>query len=428
MVERMNSTCFCVSLKEDALKQALKTELHSPHVFDLIEKNCPHLFSTRPVFVANSQTQRMAQVVQAIESVVAMPAYRADILSKASDIVRHDPGGAKGVFFSYDFHVNNEQLGLIEVNTNAGGALLNAVLARAQHACCDAMNATISMKAAAQTLEATIVEMFHNEWHLSRQHRHQAALLRTIAIVDEAPEKQFLYPEFLLFQQLFQRHGLQAIIADPSDLQWHDNALWCGDLKIDMVYNRLTDFLLETPSSQALRDAYLANAVVLTPHPQAHAFFADKRNLVSWSNPAYLQWLGVPADTQKILLENIPHTEQVQPDNASRLWAERRTLFFKPSAGFGGRAAYRGDKLTKRVWQDIVESDYIAQSIVTPGECVTGSITQPAQLKFDLRNYTYNGHVQWIAARIYQGQTTNFRTPGGGFAPVYRIDDGVVSM
>jgi hypothetical protein len=24
-----------------------------------------------------------------------------------------------------------------------------------------------------------------------------------------------------------------------------------------------------------------------------------------------------------------------------------------------------------------------------------------------------------VAARLYQGQTTNFRTPGGGFAPVF---------
>lgn len=40
-------------------------------------------------------------------------------------------------------------------------------------------------------------------------------------------------------------------------------------------------------------------------------------------------------------------------------------------------------------------------------------------LKFDLRNYIYNGAVQWVGARLYQGQTTNFRTPGGGFAPVY---------
>ncbi len=42
-------------------------------------------------------------------------------------------------------------------------------------------------------------------------------------------------------------------------------------------------------------------------------------------------------------------------------------------------------------------------------------------MKFDLRDYAYDGEVQWVAARLYQGQTTNFRTPGGGFAPVYSL-------
>jgi hypothetical protein len=35
-----------------------------------------------------------------------------------------------------------------------------------------------------------------------------------------------------------------------------------------------------------------------------------------------------------------------------------------------------------------------------------------------------------IAARLYQGQTTNFRTIGGGFAPVYLVhaqDEGCVT-
>jgi hypothetical protein len=27
--------------------------------------------------------------------------------------------------------------------------------------------------------------------------------------------------------------------------------------------------------------------------------------------------------------------------------------------------------------------------------------------------------VQLIAARLWRGQTTNFRSPGGGFAPVF---------
>ena len=38
--------------------------------------------------------------------------------------------------------------------------------------------------------------------------------------------------------------------------------------------------------------------------------------------------------------------------------------------------------------------------------------------KLDLRHYVYKGQTQLISARLYQGQTTNFRTPGGGFAQV----------
>ncbi|NJM56103.1 MAG: hypothetical protein HC841_09630 [Verrucomicrobiae bacterium] len=47
----------------------------------------------------------------------------------------------------------------------------------------------------------------------------------------------------------------------------------------------------------------------------------------------------------------------------------------------------------------------------------------PQLFKTDVRAYTYDGHIQLVAARLYQGQTTNFRTPGGGFAPVQIVAD-----
>jgi hypothetical protein len=75
-----------------------------------------------------------------------------------------------------------------------------------------------------------------------------------------------------------------------------------------------------------------------------------------------------------------------------------------------GRATYRGEKITKRVWQDILAGDYVAQALVIPGERSIGSTDNPSSLKFDLRVYVYDGKVQWTAARMYQGQTTNFRT------------------
>jgi hypothetical protein len=415
-MERLNSECFCISLEPSALRQALASEVGEPGLFELIQQRCPYLFATRPVFLSQQHMQRMARLVEAVESVLALAAYRADVLATAPAIAHHDPGGAKGVFFGYDFHVTERGFGLIEINTNAGGAMLNAVLARAQRACCAAIDGLLPPSATADQFEEDIIAMFRNEWSLSGRE----GPLRSIAIVDEDPEQQYLYPEFVLFQRLFQRHGMQAVIAGPRDFSVRGGKLWHGDVAIDLVYNRLTDFMLADPASATLREAYLADAMVLTPHPRAHALYADKRNLAWLSDATRLQAWGVPQETKDVLLAGIPHTEVVDTRYAERLWQARRRLFFKPFAGFGGRAAYRGDKLTQRVWQEILAGGYVAQALVAPGGRVISNQEPVQLLKFDLRNYVYEGQVQWIAARLYQGQTTNFRTPGGGFAPVFQ--------
>ena len=69
--------------------------------------------------------------------------------------------------------------------------------------------------------EQGIVDMFRHEWHLAGLAGPDALArpLTSIAIVDEAPVGQYLYPEFLLVQQLFERHGLHAVIADPAITQ-----------------------------------------------------------------------------------------------------------------------------------------------------------------------------------------------------------------
>lgn len=421
--EQLNSSCFCTSLDKSALKSALSGELHDDTLFELIEERCPFLFSARPVFIARSQADRIDEVVHALESVIGLPAYRELVLADAPDIAKIGPNGARGVFFGYDFHPDGGKLGLIEINTNAGGAMLNAAVARAHRTCClddEKLSQAVLFGA---LFEDEIVQMFQSEWASAKR----TTPLRTIAIVDTQPQQQYLYPEFLLFQRLFACNGINAVIADPSELSFRDGALWFGGLKIDLVYNRLTDFMLEAPESRALHDAYREDAVVLTPHPQAHALYANKRNLTILSNAAALEGLGVPRATIDILVANVPFTESVTTGNAERLWSERRNLFFKPVAGYGGRAAYRGDKVTKRVWQEILEGEYIAQRVVAPGVRVAGTAGSPETLKFDLRSYVYGSRVQWTAARVYQGQTTNFRTPGGGFAPVYSLDDDQVA-
>ena len=86
--------------------------------------------------------------------------------------------------------------------------------------------------------------------------------------------------------------------------------------------------------------------------------------------------------------------------------------------GYGAKGAYRGDKITRRVFDEILAGDYVAQKLAPPGECSITLNGEIAVLKFDVRCYVYDGKIQLVAARLYQGQTTNFRTPGGGFSMV----------
>jgi uncharacterized circularly permuted ATP-grasp superfamily protein len=77
--------------------------------------------------------------------------------------------------------------------------------------------------------------------------------------------------------------------------------------------------------------------------------------------------------------------------------------------------------LTRRVFENILKGDYIAQNFVPAGERtmkIDGTVTTR---KVDIRLYTYAGKRLLTAARVYQGQATNFRTPGGGFAPVFQV-------
>jgi hypothetical protein len=203
-----------------------------------------------------------------------MPSYQARVLASAPGIAGFIPK-AHSVFFGYDFHLSANGSRLIEINTNAGGALINAVVARTQTACCGI---------AAVPPEHTFMEMFVNEWRAERGD----APLKTIAIVDENPQGQYMLPEFLLFQDLFGQHQIQAVICDPSALVFDGEALTVGAQVIDLVYNRLTDFDFSEPSNQALRAAYLSSAVVVTPHPRAHALYADKRNLALLTDAAVL--------------------------------------------------------------------------------------------------------------------------------------------
>jgi hypothetical protein len=419
LTDALNRDCHCISVNKEALHNSLEAHLRDSGLPEQLLDTHSHVFADSPVFLWHGHIKIMGEVIRAIERVTRNKSFRNFVLSAAPEGARQDLG-PRGVFFGYDFHLGAQGPRLIEINTNAGGALLNLYLAAAQQACCAEVITSLTDNIDFAEVETELFSMFINEWKLQRP----TETLHTVAIVDNEPAGQFLYAELLLFQSLFERRGIKAIVADPKDFAIREGGLWVGEQKIDLVYNRLTDFYLQSPESTCLPEAYRQGVAVFSPSPYVYALYADKRNLTLLSDPIRLREFGIDDETIATLEKSVPATVVVKQDNADQLWKNRKQLFFKPVTSYGSRGAYRGAKLTRRVWQNIVSSEYVAQAIVPPSERQLIINGEEKSLKLDIRCVTYDSEIQLLSARLYQGQTTNLRTEGGGLATVFPTPKG----
>lgn len=308
-----------------------------------------------------------------------------------------DPGN-KSIMMSYDFHVDeNNNLKLIEVNTNAAFLILGQQM--------------YEMKGHALPIEdfkldeikASIVT------EMQLQGKSVDSALK-VSIIDEKPAEQRLFIEFLVYNELFKSWGWNSQIEDYRDL--------FKDFQPDFIYNRYTDFFLTDDSSQSLRTKFLNRDVCLSPNPFEYILLADKQRLIDWVQPGFLESQGFIGDDLALLKEVLPMSFDLKPENAEQIWAQRKSLFFKPKNAFGSKQSYKGGSISRKTYEDILKADMIAQQLVPPSEKTFTTPEGPQNFKYDLRCYAYQGRLQLIVARIYQGQVTNLRTPYGGFATV----------
>ena len=418
LAARLNEACECVWVDREKLRGRLRADLGAEAA---ALEGREGLVSGHVVFLGAKEAAAMDRAIALITHALGSDAFEAHVRETAPAIAATPPAASAGVL-GFDFHLGGPVPQLIEINTNPGGLLVNLELAQAATACCDCLGAPLPALASAgldlDALGARLVASFRGDWIRARG----AKPLRTVAIVDDAPEAQYLYPEFLLYRGLFERAGWRARIADPAALATTADALLLDGEPVDLVYNRLTDFYLDEPRHAALRRAYEHDLAVVTPHPAAHARWADKRRLAWLRDERLLRAAGLDDDERAAVLAAVPPTEIVAPEHAGTLWARRKTLFFKPVDGFAGKAAYRGDKLTRGTFERLLGERYVAQALApTSFRRVSAPDGAVAEMRVDIRNFAVAGRTWLRAARLYRGQTTNFRTAGGGFAPVLSL-------
>lgn len=362
-----------------------------------------------PVHLPRSGLVDMVRLMRGLHRLHRLPAYQRLLEPELPAVARFDPGH-ESVMMGYDFHQTEQGPRLIEVNTNAGGGLLAL---RAHYP--DFSDWPCDPEARHQ---ARILDSFAREFSLFRGVPSKP---KQMVIMDQEPDKQFLYPEMKILQSLFRAWGVVAAVADPRELTTTGDGVFFQDRRVDLVYNRHCDFYLETVPLAGLRAAYLAGQFCLTPNPRAYGLLADKRRLALWSDAERLRGLGLDAESVALITRLTPKSRILKDLDRDRLWEERRGWVFKPVALHGSRGVLLGSRITRSRFAALEPESTLVQAFAPPSR--TRCPGMEKTMKTDFRLFVYQRRVLGIAARIYQGQVTNFRFPGNGYAPVI-VDGG----
>jgi hypothetical protein len=339
--------------------------------------------------------QQAQAFVKAAFQLRQMKSYTSLFADELKRLQLQEPGN-NSILMSYDFHLDSTgQLKLIEINTNASFLALSDVMYKVHRLPTPIPDFNM------QEIQSNILQ----ELQLNGAPTPSDL---SIAIIDENPQEQKLFAEFLLYAEHFKSWGWKPVIADFRKLPGH----------FDFIYNRTTDFLFSESASSHLRELLNSRKSTISPNPLEYIYLASKSRIVEWSQPGFLQSVGLSPEMTETLLSALPRSFILNSTNAAEVWAQKKQLFFKPLQSFGSKQTYRGSKITKKTFEEISSQDFLAQEYVAPSEVEQETPTGPQNFKYDLRFYAYQDRVQSVIARIYQGQVTNLRTPLGGFACV----------
>jgi len=349
------------------------------------------LASEQAIDIPRKDFETMLRFARTVYALKDNPTYLRklhDILPPAARIRPCRPS----VLMGFDFHLTPTGPKLIEINNNAGGLYIGQDN-RQQ----DQWIPQPSLPEMPGTLEERLLHMFDARWH-------------TIVIMDEQVERQFMFPEMCAYARLLQHDGRQAWVVNPEELKLTDRGLVYQQQLIDAIYNRHTDFYLESAALADVRRAYEADQVALNPHPRSYALIGDKTRMVDWWRPGWLESC-LDADSLALIRQVVPETHRLDETDRDKVWKMRKQLVFKPAARHGGKGVVLGKSMSRKRFESLDHSDTVVQQRVPPSSVELNGQT----MKLDIRMYMHGSDLIALAGRVWRGQVTNFRQPGSGW-------------
>jgi len=291
------------------------------------------------------------------------------------------------MLMGYDFHLSDDNPRLIEINNNAGGLYIGQNKWMQQPDIVELHG----------TLEQRILKMFPDSW-------------QCIAIMDEDVTNQYMYPEMQFYAALLRQDSRTVFLVSPEDIQLHDDGLYVEGQRLDGIYNRHTDFYLDTPELAHIRTALMAGQISLNPHPRSYALLGDKSRMVDWWHEGLLDDF-LSTDDVAFIRSIVPEIHALSDCDKAKLWQERKTWVFKPAARHGGKGVVLGKAMSRKRFESLDKASTVVQRYVPPSQIKHHDVPY----KFDVRLYMHGETLIAVAGRLWRGQVTNFREDGSGW-------------
>ena len=347
------------------------------------------LATKTPVSISQRDFQTMLSFARAAYQLKSNPTYLSLLAEKLPETakVNHD---SPSMLMGYDFHLTDAGPKLIEINNNAGGLWEKD----------DGWVPQCSHPELPMDLPSRLLGMFKASW----QH---------IAIVDDYITQQYMYPEMQAYASLLEADGRKVSLVSPEELNLKGDGLYVQGSKVDMIYNRHTDFYLDTEVMRDIRTAYLATQVVLNPYPRSYALIGDKNRMVDWWRDGFLESC-VKTEALNLFRNVVPETHVFAEYDKDQAWKMRKQWVFKPAARHGGKGVLLGKAMSRKRFDALEASSTVMQKLVPPSLIQIDDVSY----KFDIRLYMHGERLIAMAGRAWRGQITNFREEGSGWTSI----------
>jgi uncharacterized circularly permuted ATP-grasp superfamily protein len=257
-----------------------------------------------------------------------------------------------------------------------------------------------------------------------------------IAIVDwnDVPTKS----EFRVLRDFFLEQGYPTVIADPHDLEYHNEYLTVDGLRIDIVYKRVIihEFLQTFGLDHPLVRAYRQRRVCM-----ANSFrtkLAHKKSTFAiLSDPAY-EYLFNPLELE-VIRRHIPWTRSVgssrtsfhgsEFDLESLMMSEREQFVLKPNDDYGGHGVVLGWETDREQWQQAIntalQKPYVVQERVSSERTAIPAYSDRVymeELFVDFNPFLFQNEVEGALIRLSASSLLNI-TSGGGQTALLVLED-----